>query len=157
MEEGIIKADWKRIPEVIENAEFVSGTMQPADIIQGKIGDCYFLSAISALAENDFRIKNLFPSLEMSPYGIYMVRILYQGILQEVVVDDYIPITPHNTPMFAKPAGGRQIWVMILEKAWAKLHGSYGAIIGGLPNEVLHAFSGAPTEYRSVSTDKAKQ
>lgn len=51
---------------------------------------------------------------------------------------------------------------MILEKAWAKLHGSYGAIvgkifiliIGGLPNEVLHAFSGAPTFYHSVPTNK---
>lgn len=98
--------------------------------MQGSIGDCYFLSAISALAENDFRIKNLFPNLEINPHGIYMVRILFQGILREVVVDDYIPVSPQNTPLFAKPAGGREIWVMILEKAWAKIHGSYGAIVG---------------------------
>ena len=125
-----VRATWKRIPEVIPNPQFVSGKIEPGDILQGSIGDCYFLSAISALAENDFRIKNLFPSLEISPHGIYMVRILYHGILREVVVDDYIPVTPQNTPLFAKPAGGREIWVMILEKAWAKLHGSYGAIVG---------------------------
>lgn len=59
-----------------------------------------------------------------------MVRILYQGVLREVVVDDYIPVTPQNTPLFAKPAGGREVWVMILEKAWAKLNGSYAAIVG---------------------------
>ena len=59
-----------------------------------------------------------------------MVRILYHGVLREVVVDDYIPVTPQNTPLFAKPAGGHEVWVMILEKAWAKLHGSYGAIVG---------------------------
>lgn len=35
---------------------------------------------------------------------------------------------------------------MVIEKAWAKLHLSYNAIDGGLPNEVLHAFSGAPTK-----------
>ena len=46
---------------------------------------------------------------------------------------------------------------MILEKCWAKLHGSYGAIVGGLPNEVLHAFSGAPTFYRGISPKKEKQ
>lgn len=46
---------------------------------------------------------------------------------------------------------------MILEKAWAKLHGSYGAIVGGLPNEVLHAFSGAPTFYSSMPKTKDKQ
>lgn len=68
----------------------------------------------------------------MNPHGIYMVRILFQGILREVVVDDYIPVSPQNTPLFAKPAGGREIWVMILEKAWAKLHGSYGAIVGNV-------------------------
>jgi len=79
-----------------------------------------------------------------------MARILYQGVLREVVVDDYVPVTTQGQPLFAKPAGGYEIWVMILEKCWAKLHGSYGAIVGGLPNEVLHAFSGAPTFYRPV-------
>lgn len=44
-----------------------------------------------------------------------------------------------------------------MEKAWAKIHGSYGAIVGGLPNEVLHAFSGAPTFYSSMPKTKEKQ
>jgi hypothetical protein len=51
-----------------------------------------------------------------------------------------------------------------LEKCWAKLFGSYEAIIGnfflisgGLPNEVLHAFSGAPTFYHSITNNKAEQ
>lgn len=46
---------------------------------------------------------------------------------------------------------------MILEKCWAKLHRNYGNIVGGLPNEVLHAFSGAPTFYNDVSADKEQQ
>lgn len=127
-----MRASWKRIPQVVRNPEFVSGKIEPSDVLQGSIGDCYFLSSIAALAEEDFRIKNLFPSLEINPYGIYMARILHQGIIKEVVVDDYIPVTPQNTPLFAKPAGGKEIWVMILEKCWAKLHGSYGAIVGFL-------------------------
>lgn len=140
-------ATWKRIPDVIKNPEFISNKIDSSDILQGSLGDCYFLSAISALAENDFRVKNLFPNLEINRSGIYMARILYKGVIREVVVDDYIPVNQQGDPLFAKPAGGREIWVMILEKCWAKLHGSYGAIVGGLPNEVLHAFSGAPTEY----------
>ena len=123
-------ATWKRIPEVIRNPEFISGKIQPSDVLQGKIGNCYFLSAIAALSENDYRIKNLFPQLTVNPQGIYMARILYEGVYQEVVVDDYIPVTPQGTILYAQPAGGRQIWVMILEKCWAKLHGSYEATIG---------------------------
>jgi hypothetical protein len=45
-----IRATWKRIPDIIKNAEFVSGQIDPNDILQGSIGDCYFLSAISAIA-----------------------------------------------------------------------------------------------------------
>lgn len=33
---------------------------------------------------------------------------------------------------------------MILEKAWAKLHGCYNTIEGGLTREALHNFTGAP-------------
>jgi calpain-15 len=73
------------------------------------------------------------------------------------VVDDYFPVNAQGKPLFAQPAGGSEVWVMILEKCWAKLHKNYGNIVGGLPNEVLHAFSGAPTFYNEISTDKAQQ
>jgi calpain-15 len=101
------KVTWKRIPDVIKNPQFVSGKIEPGDILQGSLGDCYFLSAISALAENDFRIKNLFPNLDMNAHGIYMARVLFRGVLREVVVDDYIPVSHQGEPLFAKPAGGR--------------------------------------------------
>jgi len=84
-----------------------------------------------------------------------MARILHLGVLQEVVVDDFIPVDAKGKPLFAKPSGGKEIWVMILEKCWAKLFGSYENIVGGLPNEVLHAFSGAPTFYYSMTYVKS--
>lgn len=36
-----------------------------------------------------------------------MARILYKGVLHEVVVDDFIPINSKNQPLFAKPSGGK--------------------------------------------------
>ena len=35
---------------------------------------------------------------------------------------------------------------MLLEKAWAKLFGSYERIEAGIPREVLRALTGAPTK-----------
>lgn len=62
-----------------------------------------------------------------------MARILFNGVYQEVTVDDYFPVK-NGKPYFAQPAGGKEIWVMVLEKCWAKLYGSYANIVGGLPD-----------------------
>lgn len=37
------------------------------------------------------------------------------------------------------------MWVILLEKAWAKLFGSYGNIISGDPREVIACITGGPT------------
>jgi hypothetical protein len=39
---------------------------------------------------------------------------------------------------------------MLLEKAWAKIKGSYGNISAGCPHEVLNTFSVAPCLYFPV-------
>lgn len=112
---------------------FIGDQIEPSDILQGRIGDCYFLSAIAGLAEKDYRIKTIFPNLEINKNGIYMARVLHRGVLMEVMVDDYFPVSKKDgRPVGANPAGGNEIWVMILEKCWAKLYGSYEAIDGML-------------------------
>ena len=63
-----------------------------------------------------------------------MARVLHDGEYQEVVIDDYFPVDGNNNALFAQPSGGVEIWVMVLEKCWAKLYGSYANTIGGLPN-----------------------
>jgi Calpain family cysteine protease len=39
--------------------------------------------------------------------------------------------------------------VQLLEKSWAKVHGSYEATIIGLPSDALKALTGAPVEFYS--------
>jgi len=41
-------------------------------------------------------------------------------------------------------AKGNELWVILIEKAFAKLHGSYERIIGGLSHEALRDLTGAP-------------
>lgn len=148
---------WKRIKDILPDAIFANGTISPSDILQGSLGDCYLLSALASLAEQDYRVKSLFPKLDINPNGFYMARILHNGVLQEVLIDDYFPVNSSGKVGFAQPSAEKEVWVMILEKCWAKLYGSYADIIGGLPDEVLHAFSTAPVFYRSIGTTKEKQ
>ena len=51
------------------------------------------------------------------------------GIIQEIVIDDYIPVNSEGEPLFCQP-NKNEFWVLILEKAWAKAHGSYANIVG---------------------------
>lgn len=60
------------------------------------------------------------------------------------MVDDFIPCKGANQgPVFTK-GNGPELWVMILEKAWAKVNFSYDNIDGGFTRETLHDFTCAP-------------
>jgi calpain-15 len=45
---------------------------------------------------------------------------------------------------FSRSTNENEIWVMLLEKAWAKIFGSYMRIEGGQAGEALPALTGAP-------------
>lgn len=54
-------------------------------------------------------------------------------------------ISEQRGPAFTR-SHGNELWVMFLEKAWAKIYGSYDNIEGGLTRECLHDLTGAPTK-----------
>jgi calpain-15 len=55
------KLVWERPKHIFRNGfKVFQGHVDPSDISQGMLGDCYFLSAISAIAENENRIKRIF-------------------------------------------------------------------------------------------------
>jgi calpain-15 len=53
-----------------------------------------------------------------------------------VTVDDYFPCHPDGGPIFSI-CKGSELWIMILEKAYAKLHGSYLSLRGGYAIEAF--------------------
>lgn len=71
--------------------------------------------------------------------------------MKEVVIDDYIPCD-RGEPVFSS-ANGNELWVILLEKAWAKLHGSYERIEAGFAENVMHDLTGAPAEVIEIGED----
>ena len=150
--------EWMRPNQIFDGASFAlfETNISIDDIRQGTLGNCYFLSAISSLAETPQLILQLFKSLKVSPAGIYEVILRIDGEWQIVLVDDFIPVYKGTRdPIFAKPVNP-EIWVMILEKAWAKVNGGYSNTIGGLPNEVFSYFTNFPSRNFNHSDYKDK-
>ena len=78
----------------------------------------------------------------MSYNDIYELLLNIDGQLQIVIVDDYIPIKKSYKMAAFAQSKGNEIWVMLLEKAWAKVNGGYLNIIAGLPHESLEFLTG---------------
>ena len=125
--ESWTKFQWKRPSEIYGKTNFcIFDKIDPNDIKQGSCGDCYFLSSLSSLAEVSDRIKRVFITEDVNDAGCYAVQIYINGEKQTVVVDDRFPYNPQSkTWAFSRTSEGREIWPLILEKAWAKVFGNY--------------------------------
>ena len=142
-----------RSSKVGKPAAETADRIEPADIKQGCLGDCYFLSVLSVLAEHPNRIRKLFITETINDYGIYAVKICKNGEWRHVIVDDFFPCSNKRLgPCFSK-AHRDALWVLIMEKAWAKLHGSYERIEAGLADNVFRDLTGAPTQFFSHDDD----
>lgn len=51
---------WKKASEIFNNPDVFKDGIHPNDINQGALGDCYFLAVLSALAESEDRVRNIF-------------------------------------------------------------------------------------------------
>lgn len=112
--------------------------MDAHDVRQGSLGDCYFLSALALVATDTCCADGLVDDV-FDATGCYGVSFWVHGRWQMVWVDSffpcYTPINKHSStapkPIYAASNNRREIWPMVVEKAFAKLHGSYQAIGGG--------------------------
>ena len=128
-----------------DNYKLFSGKIEYDDIKQGGLGDCYFLSTVADLCRFPGIIANLFITKEKNPDGYYEIILIIDGKPQIVIVDDFLPVkmSESNKPRccFAKP-NENEIWVILLEKAWAKINGGYLNAIAGFSKEAFEALTG---------------
>ena len=120
--------------EPVKGKPFVKGAsdekdIDPNDVNQGQLGDCYFVAALAALAKQS--PETLRQRVKDNGNGTYTVTFAEGG---DVVVDGRFPMKNGQVQFAGKgdetPAEGAELWVMLIEKAWAKLKGGYEDIRG---------------------------
>ena len=98
------------------------------------------------MAEYPSLIKRLFDFDECNSYGIHSVWLHINGIWTRFILDEYFPVTQkgRNSKLAFSKTEQKELWVILLEKAYAKAYGSYWDIIGGDPVHALRDLTGAP-------------
>ena len=141
---------WKRLSEILNLKDlniFQNNKTSINDVQQGELGDCYFLSVLSALSENPERIKKLIPKSKISDKGIYECNVFLHGYEIPIVIDDYFPVIEkedNNIAFAGINPESKSIWPILLEKVWAKCNLSYEDIINGNSADAFQFLSPAP-------------
>ena len=165
--EGVNQKDiigWKDFkwfrPEVIfdsPNYIILPDEISPNDIIQGCLNDSYFLSVLGSLCKCPKIIEKLFFIKEKTKEHLYGIYFNIHGNWKLVLIDDNFPATDKkNFKKFAfAHCRNREIWVNLLEKAWAKVNGCYAQIGKKFsPYEIYDILTEAYTEVINLNKYK---
>ena len=143
---------WKRESELENNNNSNNNTsILPQDdifinkIIYNKLSNPNLYSALNALSNNPERIKKLFINSKKDLTCLFGVNIGCNGNLQQVVIDDFFPLNKkhNNSKIFLSEEKGL-LWPQIIEKAYAKVFGSYNLISERSMESILKDLTCAP-------------
>ncbi|CAG9855587.1 unnamed protein product [Phyllotreta striolata] len=139
---------WLRPKDIAQNCIFFEEGEHRFDVNQGELGDCWFLAALAEIAQNQKCLQFIVPddqNMTDKYAGIFHFRFWNYGRWIDVVIDDRLP-TINGNLIFDRYKDKNVFWTPLLEKAYAKLYGSYKNIEGGFISEALEDFTGGLNE-----------
>ena len=129
-------------------------SMARNDIVQGLLGSCWFLAGLAAVTEREL-LQEFCLTAQDDKRGIYEFTFYPEqadGNRQpiKVCVDSRLPIRVEDNKesrsseivAYTRARQDGELWPILIEKAYAKLYGSYEAINGGFFCHAVSDFTG---------------
>ncbi|XP_045531685.1 calpain-C-like isoform X2 [Pieris brassicae] len=140
--------EWKRPAQMHESPIFIDDAFEGFDLDNGPLGDLWLMGCMEVLHKFKGIFKHVVPvdqNFRSNYAGIFRFRIWWNGKWEVVMVDDRLP-TVNGEFVFIHNTHGMQLWAALLEKAYAKLHGSYEALKYGNADDALMDLTGGIVE-----------
>ena len=162
--------------------EFVDGGLAAQDCTQGGLGDCWFISSLGVCATRDSLIMGGIDGITPDPdmivdkeiamkycsgiyppifhkfrlRGLYIFRFFKNMEWIYILVDDRLPMDKKTKSVIFGHTDGNpgEMWVSLIEKAYAKLHGCYGNLISGYIDEGVQELTGFQPEKVLIRNEK---
>ncbi|KAK1790956.1 hypothetical protein P4O66_014793, partial [Electrophorus voltai] len=140
------RVTWLRPQHICKGPCLFSESLPDAYPKQGILGDCWLLCACTVLLKSRALLEQVMPPRqcvwgETGYCGEFRFRFWHCGSWQEVCVDDRLPCA-NNKLCFSRCHSTSAFWVALLEKAYAKLHGSYEELWAGQVCEAMVDLTG---------------
>ncbi|ESP05624.1 hypothetical protein LOTGIDRAFT_102635 [Lottia gigantea] len=142
--------------EFVGNPVLFSDGTTRFDIGQRNPQTCWFLAMLANLSEDQefFRRVLTDDSYYTSPDrydGIFHCKLWKFGQWRDVYTDDYLPVgIDRNKRLYIwtshSATDNNEMWVSLMEKAFARFHGSYDEVYGGQPGDAYLALTGGVSE-----------
>ncbi|KAJ6621556.1 hypothetical protein B0H10DRAFT_2017786 [Mycena sp. CBHHK59/15] len=167
-------SDVQRVTDIFKNPQFFIDGASSNDIVQGAIGDCWFVSALATMSTCPGLVEKFCVARDET-VGVYGFVFFRDMRWVSIVIDDLLftsipkyeelsyaeqqlyhndkerynrsARTGTKSLYFARSGTEGETWVPLIEKAYAKLHGDYSSLSGGEACEAIEDLTGAVSSF----------
>ncbi|KAE9221712.1 hypothetical protein PF005_g7000 [Phytophthora fragariae] len=123
---------WYRPTEFSEDPDYFKSSSGCGVLREGLLNDAWLLGVFAAVALHpDNLVENLFVSESLhafKQFGVFTCRFYKDDHWVSVTTDTRVPYSTELQPEDKASANKNEVFIPFLEKAYAKLHGSYQAL-----------------------------